>query len=65
MAGSRLLFAFRLFGFLRQAETLPEETRLLLLVAAAEPVGDPRLVWRAAERLALGSQLLTPRQKGC
>jgi DNA-binding CsgD family transcriptional regulator len=40
-------------SFLRQAETLPEETRLLLLVAAAEPVGDPLLVWRAAERLGI------------
>ena len=26
----------------------PDETRLLLLVAAAEPVGDPLLLWRAA-----------------
>ena len=40
-------------SFLRQAETLPEETRLLLLVAAAEPVGDPLLVWRAAQRLGI------------
>ena len=28
--------------------------RRLLLVAAAEPVGDPLLLWRAAERLGLG-----------
>jgi DNA-binding CsgD family transcriptional regulator len=40
--------------FLRRVEILPEETRLLLLVAAAEPVGDPALVWRAARRLGLG-----------
>jgi hypothetical protein len=32
---------------------VPEETRLLLLVAAAEPVGDPLLLWGAAERLGI------------
>src|SRR6516162_3756350 len=32
---------------------LPGDTRSLLLVAAAEPVGDPVLVWRAAGRLAI------------
>jgi DNA-binding CsgD family transcriptional regulator len=32
------------------------ETRRLLLVAAAEPVGDPVLVWRAAGRLGIGVQ---------
>jgi DNA-binding CsgD family transcriptional regulator len=35
---------------------LPVDTRRLLLVAAAEPVGDPVLVWRAAGRLGLGLQ---------
>ena len=29
----------------------PSDARLLLLVAAAEPIGDPLLLWRAAERL--------------
>jgi DNA-binding CsgD family transcriptional regulator/tetratricopeptide (TPR) repeat protein len=38
-------------SFLRRLETLPDETRLLLLIAAAEPTGDPLLLWRAAERL--------------
>src|SRR3954452_3117900 len=37
-------------SFLRRLEPLPEQTRLLMLVAAAEPVDDPLLVWRAAER---------------
>ena len=41
--------------FLRRLEALPEEARLLLLVAAAEPVDDPLLVWRAAERLGLSA----------
>jgi DNA-binding CsgD family transcriptional regulator len=40
-------------SFLRRLEELPEETQLLVLLAAAEPVGDPALVWRAAERLGL------------
>ena len=37
-----------------QLEGLPSETRLLLLVAAAEPVGNPMLVWRAADQLGIG-----------
>jgi DNA-binding CsgD family transcriptional regulator len=40
-------------SFLRRLGTLPEDTRLLLLVAAADPVGDPLLLWRAAERLGV------------
>lgn len=39
-------------SFRRQLAPLPAEARRLLLVAVAEPVGDPVLVWRAAERLA-------------
>src|SRR5215212_9790448 len=41
-------------SFLRRLDELPEEGRLLLLVAAAEPVGDPLLVWPAAERVGVG-----------
>ena len=40
-------------SFLRRLEALPEETQLFLLVAAAEPGGDPELLWRAARRLGL------------
>src|SRR3954466_10316599 len=39
--------------FLRRLESLPRETRPLLLVAAAEPVGDPLLLWRAVTRLGI------------
>jgi DNA-binding CsgD family transcriptional regulator len=41
-------------GFRRRLESLPSQTRRLLLTAAAEPVGDATLVWRAAERLGIG-----------
>src|ERR1700691_1404961 len=37
-------------SFRRQLAGLPEETRRLLAVAAADPSGDPLLVWRAAGR---------------
>src|SRR3954453_19631171 len=40
-------------SFLQRLKDLAEETRLLLLVAAAEPIGDPALLSRAAERLAI------------
>jgi DNA-binding CsgD family transcriptional regulator len=42
-------------SFVRQVERLPDDTRLLLLLAAAEPVGDPLLLWRAAERLGIAA----------
>jgi DNA-binding CsgD family transcriptional regulator len=40
-------------SFLRRLEGLPPETRSVLLVAAAEPVGDPLVMWRATERLGI------------
>ncbi len=46
--------------FLRRLEELPEETRLLLLVAAAEPVGEPALMWRAATRLGISTTAIQP-----
>ena len=47
-------------NFQRRVETLPEQTRLLLLIAAADPVGEPGLVWRAADRLGITSEALAP-----
>jgi DNA-binding CsgD family transcriptional regulator len=44
-------------NLLRRAENLPEPTRLLLAVAAADPTGDPALVRRAAGRLGLGGEV--------
>src|SRR5271155_5106694 len=40
-------------SFRRQLEGLPGETRRLLQLAAADPSGDPLLVWRAAGRLGI------------
>ena len=37
--------------FRPRIEALPAESRSLLVLAAAEPTGDPVLLWRAAERL--------------
>jgi DNA-binding CsgD family transcriptional regulator len=42
-------------SFLRRLEPLPDESRRLLLLAAAEPVGDTALLWRAADGLGLGT----------
>jgi DNA-binding CsgD family transcriptional regulator/tetratricopeptide (TPR) repeat protein len=47
-------------SFRRRLEALPADTRVLLPVAAADPVGDPVLVWRAAERLGIPAQAAAP-----
>jgi DNA-binding CsgD family transcriptional regulator len=41
-------------SFAGRLKLVSDNGRRLLLVAAAEPVGDPLLLWRAAERLGLG-----------
>jgi len=40
-------------SFLSRVESLPADSRRLLLVAAAEPIGDPTLVRRAVELLGV------------
>ncbi|MFD3440725.1 AAA family ATPase [Streptomyces sp. NPDC058685] len=45
---------------LRQVGALPEQTRRLLQIAAADPSGDPALVWRAAARLGIGADAAAP-----
>jgi DNA-binding CsgD family transcriptional regulator len=47
-------------SFLRRLRPLPADTQRLLLVAAAEPVGEPMLLWRAALHLGLGVQAAAP-----
>jgi len=51
-------------SFRRQLARLEPETRRLLLAAAAEPIGDSALVWRAAERLGLRIDPGAPLQTG-
>jgi DNA-binding CsgD family transcriptional regulator len=46
--------------YLQVASELPEATQRLLLLAAAEPVGDPTLVWRAAYGLGIEESSLAP-----
>ena len=40
-------------SFTRRLARLPRDARRLLLLAAAEPVGDPALLWRAAHQLGI------------
>jgi DNA-binding CsgD family transcriptional regulator/tetratricopeptide (TPR) repeat protein len=47
-------------SFQWRLEALPAETQRLLLVAAAEPVGDPVLVWRAATRIGVSVEAGDP-----
>ena len=47
-------------SFGRQLEALPAQTRRLVQLAAADPTGDPVLVWRAAGRLAIGAGAAGP-----
>jgi DNA-binding CsgD family transcriptional regulator len=47
-------------SFARQLRALPDQTRRLLLLAAADPSGDRSLMWRAAGRLGIPAQAATP-----
>jgi len=42
--------------YVRRVRAMPETTRTLLLLAAADPTGDATLLWRAAQRLGLGKE---------
>jgi DNA-binding CsgD family transcriptional regulator len=46
--------------YLQRAGELPEATQRLLLVAAADPIGDATLVWRAAHGLGIEKSSLAP-----
>jgi hypothetical protein len=43
-------------AFGRRVDALPAQSRTLLQLAAADPTGDPALVWRAARRLGIGAE---------
>ncbi|MBB2940835.1 DNA-binding CsgD family transcriptional regulator/tetratricopeptide (TPR) repeat protein [Actinoplanes lutulentus] len=47
-------------GFQRRIAALPPDTRLLLLTAAVEPVGNVPLLWRALGLLGIGADAAAP-----
>ncbi len=47
-------------GFLMRLRPLPADTRRLLLTAAAEPIGDVDLLWRAVEQLGIRADAAGP-----
>jgi len=49
--------------YLRRISALPTATQQLMLLAAAEPLGNAALLWRAAERLSLDPGALVPATK--
>jgi len=49
-------------SFLERVKELPRDSQLLLLTAAADPVGDTGVLWRAAERLGVGPDAGWPAQ---
>jgi DNA-binding CsgD family transcriptional regulator len=46
--------------FLSQVRRLPAATQVLLLAAAADPTGDPALLWRAGRHLGFGVNAASP-----
>jgi DNA-binding CsgD family transcriptional regulator len=51
-------------SFQRRIVALPEHARLFLLIAAAEPVGDPLVIWRAADALDVDAGEVDARTDG-
>jgi hypothetical protein len=49
--------------YLQRVGELPHATQQLMLVAAAEPLGEAALLWRAAERLSIDPAALAPAQE--
>jgi DNA-binding CsgD family transcriptional regulator len=47
-------------SFARRCSVLPPDTQRLLLIAAAEPLGQPEPVWRAAEQFRIGLEAAAP-----
>jgi hypothetical protein len=47
-------------SYRRRLAALPEQTRRLMLIAAAEPLGDPVRVWRAATTLGIDAETAAP-----
>jgi DNA-binding CsgD family transcriptional regulator len=49
--------------YLRRVGELPDATQHLILLAAADPLGDASLVWRAGRRLDIGAGALGPAEE--
>ncbi|HYP47105.1 MAG TPA: AAA family ATPase, partial [Thermoleophilaceae bacterium] len=64
MAGEHALAGRIEESYVRRLSTLPEDARRLLLVAAAEPVGDPLLLLRASERLGIAGAAMSTATDG-
>jgi DNA-binding CsgD family transcriptional regulator len=47
-------------SYRRRVERLPTATQQILLVAAADPVGDPSVVWRAVSELGIPDDAAVP-----
>jgi DNA-binding CsgD family transcriptional regulator len=47
-------------SFLRRFESLPPDSRWLLVTAAAEPIGDVTLLWRALDRIGIAPEAVGP-----
>jgi DNA-binding CsgD family transcriptional regulator/tetratricopeptide (TPR) repeat protein len=47
-------------SFRERVQGLPSDSRQELLVAAAEPIGDPTLLWRAAAELGIPTEAAQP-----
>jgi DNA-binding CsgD family transcriptional regulator len=50
-------------SFRGRVQQLPEETQRLLLLGAAEPTGDPVLLWRAAAALGIPIEAAAPAEE--
>ena len=51
-------------SYIRRLRLLPSDTQLLVLTAAAEPLGDPALLYRAAGMLGIDIAAACPAQDG-
>ncbi len=58
--GHRALLGSLVEGFERRLDGFPPDTRRLLQLAAAEPLGDPALLWRAADRIGVAPGAAAP-----
>jgi len=50
-------------AFAKRLRVLPPDTQTLLALAAAEPTGDPALLWSAAQRLGLDWSAAAPAER--